>query len=77
MAASMESGAARRESPIRLLIVPAILTALAIPVDAFAWLTGNSDLLYSAIYWEVVGWGAVLLFLTGARFEAFLGPRTS
>ena len=77
MAAPLNLRVAGREKRVRLLIVPAILTALAIPIDVFAWLTGNSDLLYSALYWEVLGWGGALLFLTGARVEAFLGPPSS
>jgi hypothetical protein len=75
--AAMGPGPAGGENPLRHLIVPAILTALAIPLDAAAWLAGDMDLLYTALFWEGLMWAGVLLFLAGRWADAFLQPRTA
>jgi hypothetical protein len=77
MSATMGRGAGDPENPLRHLIVPAVLTALAIPLDILAWLAGDVDLLYTALFWEGLMWAGVLLFLAGRWADAFLQPRTA
>ncbi len=59
----------RPPSPLRILLIPALLTLLAIPLDLLAWLSGPVELFWTLLFWEVLLWGGVLLYLVGAWLE--------
>ena len=49
---------------LRLLIAPAVLTALAIPVHVIAWYAGDEYLL-TTVFWQTLMWAGALLYFTG------------
>jgi len=68
---------ARPEGPLRVLWIPAVLTLLAIPLDALAWLSGPVELFWTYVFWEGLLWGGVLLYFAGVGFERRRAPRTA
>ena len=61
--------ATRPPGPLRILIIPAVLTLLAIPLDVLAWLSGAVELFWTHVLWQALLWGGILLHLAGIWFE--------
>lgn len=60
---------APRESPPRHLIALVLLIALASPLDVLAWLVAPVEILVTALFWEALLGGGILLFVLGGWFE--------
>ena len=56
------------EGPLRILVLPALLTIPLVALTVLAGFGGGLDLFWTGVFWEGLLWGGVVLYFAGLLF---------